>query len=321
VKSLCPVRWCDTSRSSRKANAVSRNQPLRIGELIDDLLAERLALEAVLRSISGAAWDIPTHAVGWAVRDQVAHLAATDEAAARVLTHGGDTRQSRADLIPERGGGATTDRALDRGRSIAPGELLDWWSGAGTILAQAARAADEQARITWAGLSMSVTSFLTSRLMETWSHGLDVVDVVGVERPDTDRLRHIAFLGLRTRPYPYIARGLPVPAEPISVELDLPSGVQWGSRAIGGANRIRGTAVDFCRVVSRRRHVMDTDLLVEGDAARGWMEIAQVYAGPPGTGRSPGEFKRESDLRGPNPLVSPRLPPPAHAGDPGWGAV
>jgi hypothetical protein len=45
--------------------------------------------------------------------------------------------------------------------------------------------------------------------------------------------------------------------------------------------------VDFCLLVTQRRHLADTAVVVEGDAARQWISIAQAFAGPPGAGRSP----------------------------------
>ncbi len=50
---------------------------------------------------------------------------------------------------------------------------------------------------------------------------------------------------------------------------------------------VRGPLVDFCLVVTQRRRVADTDLVVTGDAATGWMARAQAFAGPPTDGPAP----------------------------------
>jgi uncharacterized protein (TIGR03084 family) len=126
--------------------------------------------------------------------------------------------------------------------------------------------------------------------METWSHGLDVVDVVNLERPDTDRLRHVAFLGVRTRAFSYANRGLPPNTAPVWLGLVAPSGAVWTFGEAGAPDRIEGTAADFCRVVTQRRHLADTRLSVTGPNASEWMAIAQAFAGPPGPGRRPGQF-------------------------------
>jgi hypothetical protein len=48
--------------------------------------------------------------------------------------------------------------------------------------------------------------------------------------------------------------------------------------------------VDFCLVVTQRRHPADVNLRVSGAVAEEWIGIAQAFAGPPGTGRRPGQF-------------------------------
>jgi hypothetical protein len=40
--------------------------------------------------------------------------------------------------------------------------------------------------------------------------------------------------------------------------------------------------------VTQRRHRSDLRLTAEGAAADDWLDVAQVFAGPPGPGRAPG---------------------------------
>jgi hypothetical protein len=54
---------------------------------------------------------------------------------------------------------------------------------------------------------------------------------------------------------------------------------------------VTGPAVDFCLVVTQRRHRADTALKAEGPHAEEWLSIAQAFAGPAGTGRQPGQFR------------------------------
>src|ERR1700721_387060 len=51
-------------------------------------------------------------------------------------------------------------------------------------------------------------------------------------------------------------------------------------------NRVQGNALDFCRVVTQRRHPDDTGLVVTGPDAQQWISIAQAFAGPAGPGRA-----------------------------------
>jgi uncharacterized protein (TIGR03084 family) len=262
-------------------------------ELLDDLAAEQRDLDGVLARMTEAQWELPTHAPGWRVRDQVAHLAHFDEVARLAIV---DADRFAEDVAASRGDRAAgyEPRYLARGRAMTPPELFGWWREASVALVAAARTVDPKARLPWYGPEMSAISFVTARLMETWSHGLDVIDVVGIERPDTDRLRHVVFIGVRTRQFSYTNRGLAPDTTPVHVELKAPSGATWTHGEPDAENRITGTAVDFCRVVTQRRHVADTDLEIVGTSAQEWMRLAQAFAGPPGEGRRPGQFPKES---------------------------
>jgi uncharacterized protein (TIGR03084 family) len=263
----------------------------KLDEIIDDLAAEQADLGRALEKAPPDDWDKESHSPGWSARDHVSHLAFFDEAAARAIT---DPSAFVAEVQVAMQSAGTFEQAyLDRGRAMTPVGVLDWWRTASRALISAARTLDPGARVPWFGPAMSAASFVTARLMETWSHGLDVIDTVHVERPDTDRLRHVAFLGYRTRAYSYSVRGKEQPPIPVRVEVTSPSGEKWAFGEEGAENVVRGTASDFCRVVTQRRHLSDTSLEVIGPAAEEWMGIAQAFAGPAGGGRKPGEFTGE----------------------------
>jgi uncharacterized protein (TIGR03084 family) len=260
-----------------------------LAAILDDLTHEHQALDAMVEGLDDSSWERATPCDGWRVRDQVAHLAFFDEAATLAIVGGprfGDEVHAALSDGP-----AYEAKYIERGRRLVPRALLAWWREARGRLRDALDAVDGQRRLPWYGLTMSAASFATARLMETWSHGQDVADALGVRRRHTDRLRHVAFLGARTRANAYLARGLTPPTDPIRVDLVLPSGTSWADGDEHAANRVVGPAVDFCLVVTQRRHVADTDLRVEGPAAEEWMRIAQAFAGPPGPGRKPGQFK------------------------------
>ena len=141
-------------------------------------------------------------------------------------------------------------------------------------------------KLPWYGPPMSPASFATARLMEYWAHGQDVVDGLGRQRPGSDRLRHICHLGYRTRGFAYVNRGLAPPAEEVCVRLTAPSGQTWEYGDAAAASSVTGSALDFCLLVTQRRHRDDTDLIASGDAAHEWLSLAQAFAGPPGPGRS-----------------------------------
>ncbi len=262
--------------------------------LVNDLVGESAALVAVLEGLRPRQWSLATPAAGWIIADQVSHLAYFDETTLQSLS---DPDQFRRDAEVLVGDGANfPDRIAGEYRGRA--DLFDWFRTARAALVTAYRVADPRRRVPWYGPDMSPASSVTARLMETWAHGQDVVDALGIERPPTDRLRHIAHLAVRALPYSYSVNELPQPSKPIRVELCAPSGGEWTWGPPDAADRVAGAALDFCLVVTQRRHLLDTALAVTGPTAQQWISIAQAFAGPAGPGRAPRGYDSESFARG-----------------------
>jgi uncharacterized protein (TIGR03084 family) len=131
---------------------------------------------------------------------------------------------------------------------------------------------------------------LTARLMETWAHGYDIADAVGAKVPATDRLRHVAHIGVGARRFAFAANKREMPEGDVFVELLAPSGDVWTWGDSFAENSVKGNALDFCLAVTQRRHLDDCDLNVQGSLAAEWMSIAQAFAGAPGVGRTKGQF-------------------------------
>ena len=259
-----------------------------LSALCDDLEAEHAALDALVADLEASRWDTPTPAQGWTIRDQIAHLACSDVAARLAAADAAGWACEIALSREER-----ERRQLETARRRSPGELLAWWRESRRAMLAALRSLDRSARLPWYGPPMSALTFTSARLEETWGHGQDVADALGIRRPDTDRLRHIAHLGVLTRAYSFTNQGRRAPSADVRVELTSPGGEKWVWGAETADNRVTGSARGFCLVVTRRRHVADTDLVAEGPVAREWLEIAQAFAGPPGAGRRPGQFRRD----------------------------
>jgi uncharacterized protein (TIGR03084 family) len=122
--------------------------------------------------------------------------------------------------------------------------------------------------------------------METWAHGLDVYEALGVAPVVSDAIRHICHLGVRTRDFAYAVRRREPPAGEFRVELTGPSGVTWTWGSPDAAQRVTGSAYEFARLVTQRIHRDDTALRAVGEDAEAWLSIAQAFAGPPGAGRA-----------------------------------
>jgi uncharacterized protein (TIGR03084 family) len=251
-----------------------------------DLAAESRDVDGMLAGLPPPDWERDTPAEGWAVRDQVSHLAWVDDAAVTALTDPERFRAETAGLLAATGAGRDpADRMARQLRGRTAAELLKWFRGSRARLLETFSQADPATRAPWYGPSMSAASSATARLMETWAHGQDIADALGIERVPTARLRHIAHLGVRTREFAYANRGQAAPPGPVRVVLTAPDDGTWTWGPEDAADQVTGPALDFCLAVTQRRHLADTRLTVTGPAAAGWMGIAQAFAGPPGPGR------------------------------------
>lgn len=261
-----------------RAPAVDQTGPM--DALCDDLEAEHAALDAVLDTVED--WDVATPAQGWSVRDSVSHLWFFDQRALLAMQDPDAFEADAAELLR-----AGIDASVAPGRAVTAEELHATWKRDRAAMIAHARTVDPSTRVVWYGPAMGARSFITARLMETWAHGQDVVDAVGGQRPPTGRLRHVAHIGVRARPFSYAIRERTMPAVDVHVALDAPDGSVWEWGDPDATDQVRGAAEDFCLVVTQRRHLADTALRVEGPAATEWMSIAQAFAGPPGPGREP----------------------------------
>ena len=247
-------------------------------QICGDLKAEHEALEAVLIGLDEKQWQAMTPSPGWNIKDQVCHLAYFDGRAALSATDPAAFTRHLEDVMKDMNGFMET---LDKvGKDLPIADLIQWWRNERNKMLDAYASLGPKDRLVWYGPPMSALSSATARLMETWAHGQDIFDALKLKRTNTDRLRHIAHLGVTTFGWSYINRGMEVPKKQVRVELVAPSGELWIWGPEGVEDKITGPAEDFCLVVAQRRHVGDTRLTVAGDVARDWMEKAQGLAGP-----------------------------------------
>lgn len=256
--------------------------------VLDDLVAEQRALDAIVAELEPEQWALATPSPRWTIADQIGHLTFFDTTAALAITDPDAFVAHRSGLIANFADELAVDEAtLGDFRQLSPAEQLAEWRRRRDELEAAGRTLTDGDRVEWYGPSMGAKSFLTARLMEVWAHGQDVCDAVGAVREPTDRLQHIAQLGVITRGWSYAVRGETKPDAEVRVSLTAPSGAVWTWGPDDAPATISGPAEDFCLVVTQRRHVDDTALAVDGDAARDWMLKAQAFAGGPTTGPAP----------------------------------
>jgi uncharacterized protein (TIGR03084 family) len=240
--------------------------------VIDDLAAEQDSLESVLTGLTDAQWSAPSAAAGWSVTDVVLHLAQTEEAVVAAVNSAGTPDMWR------RGASSVDDaaEAAVQAERAPAASVFARWQAARHSSVQALRAADPHERVQWVASTLTPPGLATTRLAEHWAHGLDITDALQLSRPDTDRLRHIAWLGHRTLPYSFQVAG----QEPHEVycELTGPSGAVWSYGPETAESTIRGSAAEFCRVGAHRLAPEQTSLQCEGPYAAAALRVLRNYA-------------------------------------------
>jgi uncharacterized protein (TIGR03084 family) len=251
--------------------------------IVADLRSESDDLDALVAPLPAERWADPTPAPGWAIAHQIAHLLWTDRVSLTSITDEAGFSEVLAAASVDPAG--FVDAGAEELAAMAPAELLADWRDTRRRLHDALLTVADGRKLPWFGPPMSAASMATARLMETWAHGLDVADALAVDRPATERLRSIAHLGVRTRDYAFFVNNLTPPTEPFLVELRGPGGDIWSWGPADAAQRVSGSAQDFCFLVTQRRALSDLDLTAVGVDAQRWLEIGQAFAGPPGEGR------------------------------------
>ncbi|QNE14379.1 TIGR03084 family metal-binding protein [Pseudarthrobacter sp. NBSH8] len=252
--------------------------------LIRDWVDETQALEADLSPLSPEDWELATPAPGWDIRHQVAHLTWTDEALALALCSPDefDALRNRVLADPE----GVVNEAAASGATKAPEVIMRRWVSGQRRAAEILEGSDPSSRMPWFGPPMGAAAAISARIMETFAHGQDIRDALGLKPPRSSRLRHIAHLAVAARGYSFKVNGLPVPPDEIRVELTF-EGETWSWGPEHATQRVIGDALEFALLATRRRHIDDVSLKTTGEVAETWANLAQAYAGPPGHGREP----------------------------------
>jgi uncharacterized protein (TIGR03084 family) len=243
--------------------------------VFEDLGAEQDRLEDILAGLDEAQWLAPSAAEGWTACDVVLHLAQSEEAVQAAMTGG----NPRSGLAAARG--STMDERAEaavRAERAAPASVFGRWRRARRAAMVALTASDPDQPVAWVTGPVKPATLATTRLAEHWAHGLDITGPFGLEFPDTERLRHIAWLAHRTLPYALAVAG-ESPAVSVRCELTDPGGSEtWRYGPADAESAITGPAGEFCRVAVRRLAPADARLTATGPHGAMALRVLRTYA-------------------------------------------
>lgn len=234
-------------------------------DTLDELQQEHAELEALLRGLTPDQWGLPA-TPEWDIRDEVSHLADTNEVCVDTIV--GGPRPLNETALSFESPEAFTEAGCEKGRAMTVEQVLDWWVDSAARTREAIGALEPGARVPW-GLGMSARMMATARMMEHWAHGYDIRRALGMEPSLTPRLRSVAFLTLKAVPYAVtMAAGAELPPGTLRAELTYePTGETWRLGPDDADNVITGDVLEFCVLGIRRITRDQTTLKATGEQA------------------------------------------------------
>lgn len=257
-------------------------------EIYVALTAAGEEIDRLVAGLDAAGWERPTPAAGWTVAHQVAHLTATFRLAELSVRAPEQFRELAGTLTPNFD--ANVEHAMAPYLAEPHDVLFKQWQAQRLAVDEGLAGTPPTQTVPWLVRPLPAAVLAAAGMMETFGHGQDIADALGVRRMPPAGLRHLVEFVARTWDFGYQARGLAAPGIELGFELTAPSGDVWRIGAQDSGERITGPAVDLCLLATRRRHRDDLALTADGPEAEHWLDIAQAYRGPAGSGRLPGQF-------------------------------
>jgi len=247
-----------------------------------DYLIEAANLAQLLETLSSTDLAEVTQFKGWTIEDVIGHLYLFDTAALVSVQNTDEFESFFAPIAQDLANGRSFLQAQQPWLNGLCGQnLINEWRKTSLAVGNAYASVDPKARLKWAGPDMSARSAITARQMETWAHGQEIYDILGVERTTGDHIRNICHLGVSTFSWTFANRGWDIPKCQPKVRLSASSGEIWEWDTPNSSGQVSGKAKEFAQVVTQVRNIADTTLICDGAIAEQWMKFAQCFAGPP----------------------------------------
>ncbi|MFI5429909.1 maleylpyruvate isomerase family mycothiol-dependent enzyme [Aeromicrobium sp. UC242_57] len=176
-----------------------------LDHVLSDLADESRRVDEWVSVLTPAQWETVTTAEGWTVAHQIAHLHWTDATSVTAIT----SSEAFDRLLVEATADPTgyVDAQSEAMATTPVADLLVAWRAGRAELDEALRGVPDGEKIAWFGPPMSPASMATARIMETWAHGHDIAEALGLPFESTARDRHVCHIGVRARGFAYLVHG------------------------------------------------------------------------------------------------------------------
>ncbi len=238
-------------------------------DLLSSLVAEQQLLDQYLQSIPVRNWDTKTTFKNWNITNHVSYLAGLEDLALNAMKKKGtDFNKYRG----PKGLDKFEKECINKGKEMRPQDVIEWWRLSRAKVVEILAKGSPGKKIKWWGNEIDYLTFSSTKLAETWAHGLDIYDSMKKDYEDTVRIEHVALYGWLNAEH--TSKQNKVKFKDLRIELIGPEYRAWQFGNEKAENSIKGNASDWCRVVTGRTNKgFKPTLSVEGDFAKKYLKL------------------------------------------------
>ena len=197
--------------------------------------AEREALGRTVQYTAPEAWEAESPCEGWRNKDVLAHLAASEVAAATIVAgeEASEVEEYRKtlDSRPFRGT-EWNDWTVERRRDLPTLQLaMEWGRAADLLLSRTGKATDDEWQdrmVAWNAGDISLGYLVQARVAECWAHGEDIREGgLLPPRREHNPIYALNDLAIRMIPYALSLEGHSFPGKSVRIELESTGAGMW----------------------------------------------------------------------------------------------
>ena len=241
-------------------------------DILSNLVAEQQLLDQYLQSIPVRNWNTKTTFKNWDITAHVSYLSAMEDLGYNALKKkGSDFNKYKGPKGLEK----FEKEAIAKGKDMRPQDVIEWWRISRASVIETLAKCSPGKKLTWWKNEIDCRAFAVTKLAETWAHSLDVYESMNKDYEDTVRIEHVALYGWLNAEH--ATKLNKSKFEDLRIELIGPEykAGQFGDE--NAENSIKGSASDWCRVVTGRTSKgFKPTLSTEGVFAPKFLKFNQV---------------------------------------------
>jgi uncharacterized protein (TIGR03083 family) len=229
---------------------------------------QRERLDLLLDDLDDAVWTRQAEPYEWSVHDLLGHLLCIEDYTGSIL--------GLWDYEPAPGTEhrhlVMSQATIDAERSNEPSQTADTWRDKSARIAKDIARRDDDAmdeQVTFHNLPHSVSSLMTLRAFEVWTHADDMRRAASqdLEAPPPEIIRSMSDLAVNALPWMVMFADSTQTSRPAKIVLTGPGGGTWNLNADSGEPEatIVADVVQFCRLVANRVEPDELDAEYHGD--------------------------------------------------------